>query len=325
MRSRAQGQLWGLQSRGCQIGAVFHSPRKGRARLSLGSGLCFGFHAYDEESALILNHLSKTMRMTPDDLIKPDTTVQIKKGTDDAGRFPFVMRIMGSRCLHAGVIDSLPDSQEEEPSGEVVPVCIDNTVCSGDTAFYYLWQLSLPIVHSVEIHGGLLLHGALVARDGHGIILAGPSEAGKTTASARIPHPWQTLSDDCALLIKTGDGYMAHPWPTWSRFICNQGGGAWEVEKAVALRGIFFLRKSENDGIEGIELAQAACMLIESAEQASAPPDWVERIEDIRTLRTRRLDNLCSLAQRIPSFLLSVSMSGRFWELIEKSLEHACV
>ena len=305
---------------------VFLSPLKGSASLTLGCGLVFGFQAYDEESARILNHLGKTMQMLPDNLSKPDTTIQIRKGTADPNRFPFVMRIIASRGLHAAAVDSLPVSDEEDSANGTVSVYIDSTFCKEDMAFYYLWQLSLPIVHSVEIQGGLLLHGALIAKDGYGIILAGPSEAGKTTASTRIPHPWKTLSDDCALLIKTGGGgYMAHPWPTWSRFICNQGGGTWEIEKAVPLRGIFFLRKSESDGIEEINRAQAACMLIESAEQASAPPEWVEQIEDIRTLRMRRLDNICAFVQSIPSFLLSVSRVGTFWEVIEKSLGQACV
>ncbi len=257
------------------------------------------------------------MRMTTYNLRKPDTTFQIKKGVDDPGRFPYVRLNMASRYL--------PDAREGEPAEETVSVCVGSTCCKEDMAFYYLWQLSLPVVHRVEIHGGLLVHGALITRDGYGIILAGPSEAGKTTASMRIPHPWQTLSDDCTLLVKTVGGYIAHPWPTWSRFVCNQGGGTWEVEKAVALRGIFFLRKSDNDGMEEINMAQAVCMLIESAEQASAPSEWVGQIEDIRSLRMRRFDNLCSVVKSTPSFLLSVSMGGTFWELIEKSLDQAYV
>ena len=104
----------------------------------------------------------------------------------------------------------------------------------------------------------------------------------------------------------------------------GQAGGTWEVERAVPLQGIFFLKKSPADQREEINSAQAACMLTESAEQASVPLELFGDIEDIRSVRTRRFDNLCLLAGSVPSFLLSVSMNGAFWTLMGKNLDTAC-
>jgi SynChlorMet cassette protein ScmC len=298
---------------------------EGSVSLTLGSGLTFALKALDENSARIIAHLRKIMRVRPEVQRGEGTAVQIEMKSAEFNRFPLVIQIMPSfHCPAVPSDGSLPDKIERSTLQETISINIDRAACTNEMAFYCLWQLAIPIVHRVELRGGVLLHGALIEKNGCGILLAGPSEAGKTTASMRIPHPWKALSDDCTLLVKSGDGYLAHPWPTWSRFMSGQGGGTWEVEKAVPLQGIFFLKKSENDDVEEINSAQAACMLIESAEQASAPPAWLEQIEDIRSVRSRRFDNLCLLARSVPSFLLSVSMNGTFWTLIEKNLDTAC-
>ena len=56
-----------------------------------------------------------------------------------------------------------------------------------------------PLLQSFALpfHGLKSLHGALVARDGRGVFLAGPGGAGKTTtALAFARHGWTVLSDD---------------------------------------------------------------------------------------------------------------------------------
>ena len=49
-----------------------------------------------------------------------------------------------------------------------------------------LMQVSLVIAQHAEGRGGVLLHGALVEKDGVGVVLAGPGGVGKTTASRRL-------------------------------------------------------------------------------------------------------------------------------------------
>ena len=60
----------------------------------------------------------------------------------------------------------------------------------------------VPVFEEAIRAGGLLLHGALVERQGAGVILVGRSGAGKTTCCRRLPSGWQVLGT----LLRPGDG-----------------------------------------------------------------------------------------------------------------------
>jgi SynChlorMet cassette protein ScmC len=183
-------------------------------------------------------------------------------------------------------------------------------------------QVSLIIGQFAQASGGLLLHGALAEKDGFGVILAGPGDVGKTTASQRIPYPWHSLSDDMTLIVHDDQGtYWAHPWPTWSRFLCNEPRRTWNVEKALPLRAIFFLEQAQEEDFETLGTAQAICLLIESAEQASRLMSRDAGKHVTRMLRLQRFDNICALAQAIPSLALRLSRNGAFWHTMDEALK----
>ena len=57
-------------------------------------------------------------------------------------------------------------------------------------------RLSLyPIYQRAQEAGGLPLHAGLVEKDGKGILLAAPSDTGKSTCCRRLPPPWKALCD----------------------------------------------------------------------------------------------------------------------------------
>ena len=65
---------------------------------------------------------------------------------------------------------------------------------------------------------GLLLHGAAVERDDAGVILLGPSGAGKTTA-LRLAMPRHALADDVVVVTaprSAGGSWLVHPTPLWA-------------------------------------------------------------------------------------------------------------
>ena len=178
-----------------------------------------------------------------------------------------------------------------------------------------LMKLSLIFCSQAEARGGLLVHGALAERDGRGVILAGPGDVGKTTASRRLPLPWKSLSDDCTLIVRDKDGmYRAHPWPTWSTFMFGGRGGSWDVQYSVPLQAIFMLEQSEKDHAEPLGQGKAACLLNETAEQA-----WLGFSIDLesplkRTLSLQRFDNICNLVKAVPAHQLQFSREGAFWK-----------
>lgn len=184
-----------------------------------------------------------------------------------------------------------------------------------------LVALSLVIAAQVQSRGGLLLHGALAAKDGVGVLLAGPSGRGKSTASGRLPAPWESLSDDTALVVPRGSGsWNAHPWPTWSSFVAGGSGGSWDVRRGVELRGVFFMDWAAADRVERIGGGRAACLLVESFEQAWVNGKALFPAAALAKLRGRAFGNISALAASVPAFMLHVSPDGPFWQQIEEAL-----
>lgn len=70
---------------------------------------------------------------------------------------------------------------------------------------------------NVTARGGVALHGATVERDGRAIVFVGRRRAGKTTLVRRLPEGMRSLGDDLALLLPTGDGFVAHGSPFTGR------------------------------------------------------------------------------------------------------------
>ena len=171
--------------------------------------------------------------------------------------------------------------------------------------------------------GGLLLHGALVEKDGYGVILAGPGGVGKSTASSRIPLPWHALCDDATLVVRDEKGqFFAHPWPTWSRFYDNGPGGTWDVEKAVPLRTIFFLNQAPEDSAGPLAVPEATAYLVESIHQVMGPPvpGYCDSV-DSPGLCSGELSAVTALVRSVPVHLLRISLTGQFWTEVQRMLE----
>ena len=191
-----------------------------------------------------------------------------------------------------------------------------------DDTHLNLSRLSLFFACDAQTRGGALIHGALAERDGAGVILAAAGGTGKTTASNRFPAPWRSLCDDTTLVVLDAQGkYWAHPWPTWSRFLAGEPGGTWEVQRAVPLRGIFFLARATHDRVERLGTGHAVSMLVECVGQASMFMPLGLFKEEIRALNLQRFNNLCALAKVVPSHTLHISLTGTFWKEIEQVLD----
>jgi signal peptidase I len=182
-----------------------------------------------------------------------------------------------------------------------------------------MMRLSLVIVRDAQSRGGLLLHGALAENGSTGVILTGPAQVGKTTASRRLPPPWHSLCDDAALIVNDRKGYYrAHPWPTWSRLYSDGPGGSWDVQRAVPLRAIFFLAQSRDNRVSHIDTGQAIAMLMESVQQVSRTMTRTLKEPEIRALHREQLAAASRVARTIPIYMLHISLNGNFWKEIER-------
>lgn len=218
-------------------------------------------------------------------------------------------------------IDKGPVEELNSSRGIRTIRCHFDPVDDEDALSVQLSQLAWIIAHQVEHQGGLLLHGALAERDGKGVILAGPGDVGKTTASRRLPSPWRSLCDDMTLIVcDHGSKYWAHPWPTWSNFMFGGQGGSWTVHHAVPLQGLFFLQQAREARVEEAYKAEVACLLNEVTEQVSWSMFRHLRPEYQREHRLRRFETICTMARKVPAYRLSLEQTGAFWREIEKIL-----
>ncbi len=182
-------------------------------------------------------------------------------------------------------------------------------------------QIATILAEQSLARNGLLIHGALAVRDGVGFILAGPSGVGKSTASRRLPSPWRSLSDDCVLVVRDANGrYWAHPWPTWSLLRDNGPVASWPVGQAVLLKALLFLKQSPFDRAEPVSITPATALIMESAFQLARTVVATPEGDANRAICAKYLRAAWVLAAAVPAFRFHVSLTGQFWNEIERAV-----
>ena len=167
------------------------------------------------------------------------------------------------------------------------------------------------------MRGGLLIHGAVLERQGRATILAGPSGVGKSTACSRLPPPWKVLSDDSCLVVPTPAGdYLVHPWPTWSRFAGGDHGGTWDVQRGMPLSGIGFLVQGDADQFEELPVLEALGSLLRVTEQGSTPALYSILPDERPGFRRQQFDAAARMTRHRTCFRLSNTLDGAFWDLL---------
>lgn len=178
-----------------------------------------------------------------------------------------------------------------------------------------MWESSYIFHKQVQRKGGLPIHGALIERDGKGILLAAPGGTGKSTCCRRIPSEWHVLGDDEAIVIPDENGnYIAHPFPTWSEYYWKRSKPTWKVENGVKLSAMFFLEQSSNDLAIPLGRGESAVFINQASTQVLSR-SWINISKEERNLFKRNLFIIASkLSSSVASYKLLVSLHGKFWE-----------
>jgi SynChlorMet cassette protein ScmC len=194
---------------------------------------------------------------------------------------------------------------------------------SHDQQIHRMWLSLFPVFRQAQGSGGLPFHTALVERDGHGILLAGRRAMGKSTCCRRLPSPWRPQCDNHALIVPDElKGYRVHPFPTWSDYLLRRGERTWNVQEHFPLSAIFFLLRADSDDVIPMGRGEATGQITRSATEAYHPNCLLGIApEELRALRGKLFENACELTKSVPSFVLCVSGSGRFWEKMEEVLK----
>ncbi len=177
----------------------------------------------------------------------------------------------------------------------------------------------LPVFSDALLAGGLPVHGALVEIDGAGVILAGRSGEGKSTACRRLPAPWRVMGDDLCLVVPCASGgFRAHPLPTWSALSEGGGLGFCRSGSSVDLRAVFFLEQFSEDECLDLKRSTAAISMAASAIEVFRSIDFGFPRSEEEGVKRGLYSSAASLALKIPCHLLRVSLKGCFWEAIEE-------
>jgi SynChlorMet cassette protein ScmC len=293
--------------------------------LALMDGSHWRIGGQDEAGFEVVRHLAQLMGLRAGDgsgqrLIVRVAGRPVGPVTDGANGLASGRSPSGADGQALGYLPSRPE-RDRVASGESPFVCLVRPSAGGESLTSQAMQLALALCDQAEQRGGLLLHGGLAEYQGRGAVLAGPGGRGKSTASRRLPLNWTSLSDDATLVVRDAQGvYWGHPWPTWSRFMPGGPGGAWEVQHAIPLGGVFFLDPAAEERVEPVGVGQAVCLLAATAEQlwpgVSLGRGKVER----RARRMQRFQNACTFAQSVRCYLLHLSLTGAFWHGIEQAI-----
>jgi SynChlorMet cassette protein ScmC len=182
-------------------------------------------------------------------------------------------------------------------------------------------NLLFPIYEKEINNYGLPFHAAFIEHDHQGILLAARGNIGKSTCCARIPGSWKALADDEALAVFTNnDQYQVHPFPTWSNFIYDRPQKVWDVQYSVPLKAIFFLEQAKSDKVIPLKDGEAATRIYFSSMQVFNRILGYYNQEKRIQIRKTIFKNACNMSKIIPSYLLHVSLDGKFWEEIDHIL-----
>lgn len=176
----------------------------------------------------------------------------------------------------------------------------DGVRCLWSPFHYPLDQVALMLMLAGE---GIIVHAAGAAVNGKGVILAGPSRAGKTTISRLCDSAGLTvLSDDRVMVRRVGGEFRVFgtPWP---------GEGGYAVNQSLPLAAVVFLEKGEHERLEGITPGDSIRRLL--------PVASLPRFD--RELAGRSLELCGDLVTCTPAYQLTFRPDAGAVRLLEES------
>lgn len=193
--------------------------------------------------------------------------------------------------------------------------------CDIDTAYngdFFIDRMlyALYTVYRETVHRrGFPFHAGLIEQNGRGILIAGSSGKGKSTACRRLTDTCHVLCDEETLIVRNSEGgYWAHPFPTWSSLTDSPPLGSWPAEKALPITHILFLEPSEENTLTPMGKAQSVMHITKTALEKCR---WsLLNPEDGCATRRQVFDNACLLAQTVPASSCRTTLSGPLERMI---------
>jgi hypothetical protein len=285
--------------------------------LSLANGISLGLVPGDKLASLFISRLANVM--------------QLRSIADPT--FNIVLRIDGQEPY--GIYESNKTESLLWDCGywklfrggiEKTATCVLNMEFIDKPFYIHLDYISGIIGYVALNKRGLIIHGGLAEKDNKGVIFSGKSGVGKTTTINRLADPWKPLCDEHTLIVRDDRGtYWGHPLPTRSRFNRNGSGGTWNSQYCVPLKGIFFLAQDSNDQIISLNINDAIYLINRCSSGAMAPIFEMAEPEKKKRALNQILESSINLAQAIPVHILKLSLTGSFWNDVERAIDKRAI
>jgi SynChlorMet cassette protein ScmC len=287
--------------------------------LSLANGMRLGLMPGDGLAYSFISHLIEIMQLKR--IADPTFTVILR--IEGQEPYPICKETAfkergtksGSILRENSILELFFDEEEK------TAICIMNANFNEEPFFIQMRYLS-ALISSIALNRGcLFIHGGLAEKGGIGVIFAGKSGSGKTTAVNRMPAPWKPLCDESTFIVPDDQGvFWAHPMPTHSRFIEEGQGGIWNVQHSVPLKGIFFLAQDNNEQLVPLNRTNSAYLINQFAYEAMVSLfGWCD-IEARKAIFMQILSNSSAVAQEVPAYILRLSLTGPFWNDVDRAI-----
>jgi hypothetical protein len=167
-------------------------------------------------------------------------------------------------------------------------------------------------------------HCALVEINGKGALICAPGGTGKSTCASRLPEPHRALGEDCALVVHSGDDFIAQAMPAWSLVISEHKkieNISFDCTATTKLSGIFFLEQSSIDAVELLSCSMALGYINSTFNDHMR---WVLNHFTPEAVKMLRM-NIFNLAEQLnatlPAYRLSATIDGNFWDVMAEVMQ----
>ncbi len=305
-------------------------------KLSLFDGTSIMISPYDEISSEVVSFFSKVGQLSEsgrNDVY--DFRINVKKNNSDSNRIPKDKGIFNADSREKiFYLDHkiLPRLQNRDSSPYQYSDGSPTYLSEEEWMWRQMSCLSSIIAGCVLPAGGFLVHSGLIEYldeknpgNAKGILLAGASGSGKTTASKMLNPPWFSLSDDLTLVVKDFSGqYFAHPFPTWSRFLGKEDSvenDSWEIEKYLPLTSVIFLERNKNSGVSLKGKGESLSLLTELVKQANSYFVLGLERQFIPEFNRNFFINVYNMIKVMNCYSYNLKIDGSFWKEVEDAFE----
>jgi radical SAM protein with 4Fe4S-binding SPASM domain len=163
----------------------------------------------------------------------------------------------------------------------------------------------LILARALPAFGGAFVHASAVDMNGHGLVFAGPSEAGKSTMVKLLGERAQVLCDDRVVIRGSPGGFRVHG--TW-----NHGEIGRVSPGSAPLRAVFFLRQAGVNRADRITEPRAILKdFLPRLVRPLVSSDWWEQVLGVAK----------AIVGDVPFYDLSFDRSGAVAGVLEDLLE----